>query len=105
MTAPRQLLFVAMVGLVGVIAAARFARAEGGGGGNAEVINPQVHVSDDPKPKGQAPQARRHDRRRPEVAARQVLDLDDGQPAEGHDEGRQAARRTSKAPRRSRSRS
>jgi hypothetical protein len=55
MTAPRQLLFVAMVGLVGVIAAARFARAEGGGGGNAEVINPQVRVSDDPKAKGQAP--------------------------------------------------
>ena len=33
----------------------RTVRADGGGGGNPEIINPQVKVSDDPKDKGKAP--------------------------------------------------
>ncbi len=45
------LLFAFVLSLVSV----RTARAEGGGGGNTEIINPQVKVSDDPKDKGKAP--------------------------------------------------
>jgi hypothetical protein len=43
------------IALLGALVATRTARAEGGASGNAELINPQVKLSDDPKKKDDAP--------------------------------------------------